>query len=75
VRLNAICKVGAAAPWKLSFSYGRALQAPALKAWKGSSSNIPAAQATLHHRAQCNSLAVQGKYSEAMETAVADARS
>src|SRR5216684_7172846 len=74
VRLNAICKAGAA-PWRLSFSYGRALQAPALKAWKGSSSNIPAAQAALRHRAQCNSLAVQGKYSEAMETAMADARS
>ena len=75
VRLNAICKAGAAAPWKLSFSYGRALQAPALNAWKGSPSNIPAAQAALHHRAQCNSLAVQGKYSEAMETAMVDARS
>jgi fructose-bisphosphate aldolase class I len=69
VRLNAICKADAA-PWKLSFSYGRALQAPALKAWKGSSRNIPAAQAALHHRAQCNGLAVQGKYSEAMETAI-----
>ena len=75
VRLNATCKAGAAAPWKLSFSYGRALQAPALKAWKGSPSNVPAAQAALHHRAQCNGLAVQGKYSEAMETAMADARS
>jgi fructose-bisphosphate aldolase class I len=74
VRLNAICKAGVA-PWKLSFSYGRALQAPALKAWKGSSNNIPAAQAALRHRAQCNSLAVQGKYSEAMETAMAAARS
>jgi fructose-bisphosphate aldolase class I len=74
VRLNAICKVGAA-PWKLSFSYGRALQAPALKAWKGSSSDVPAGQAALHHRAQCNGLAVQGKYSESMETAMAGARS
>ena len=72
VRLNAICKTGDA-PWKLSFSYGRALQAPALKVWKGSPSNIPAAQEALHHRAQCNGLAVEGKYSEAMETAKAAA--
>jgi fructose-bisphosphate aldolase class I len=74
VRLNAICK-GGAAPWKLSFSYGRALQAPAIKAWKGSSGNVPAGQAALHHRAQCNGLAVQGKYSATIETATADTRS
>jgi fructose-bisphosphate aldolase class I len=72
VRLNAICKAGNA-PWKLSFSFGRALQAPAIKTWKGSSSNVPAAQEALHHRAQCNGLAVQGKYSAAMEKAKADA--
>jgi fructose-bisphosphate aldolase class I len=65
-RLNAICRAGGA-PWKLSFSFGRALQAPALSIWKGSSTNIPAAQAALHHRAQCNSAAIQGKYSAQME--------
>jgi fructose-bisphosphate aldolase class I len=65
-RLNAICKAGEL-PWTLTFSYGRALQAPALKTWKGSSANVAAAQAALHHRAKCNSLAVQGKYVKAME--------
>lgn len=67
-RLNAICRAGDL-PWKLSFSFGRALQAPALKIWKGISRNVPAAQAALRHRAQCNSLAVQGKYSAQMENA------
>lgn len=67
-RLNAICRAGDA-PWKLSFSFGRALQAPALTIWKGLSSNIPAAQEALHHRAQCNSAALQGKYSVQMERA------
>jgi fructose-bisphosphate aldolase, class I len=65
-RLNAICKAGEL-PWTLTFSYGRALQAPALKIWKGSAANVAVAQAALHHRAKCNGLAVQGKYIEAME--------
>ena len=59
-RLNAICRAGGA-PWTLSFSFGRALQDAALKTWKGSPANVAAAQAALHHRAKCNSLAVQGK--------------
>jgi fructose-bisphosphate aldolase class I len=67
-RLNAICRAGDV-PWKLSFSFGRALQAPALKIWKGSWENVIAAQAALHHRAQCNSSAIQGKYSATMERA------
>jgi len=67
-RLNAICRAGGV-PWKLSFSFGRALQAPALKIWKGSPENVPAAQAALHHRARCNGLAIQGKYSATMERA------
>jgi len=65
-RLNAIGRT-AGAPWKLSFSFGRALQAPALSAWHGHPQNIPAAQAALYHRAQCNSAAVRGQYSPAME--------
>jgi fructose-bisphosphate aldolase class I len=65
-RLNAICQAGEA-PWKLSFSFGRALQDAALKAWHGSPANAAAAQAALLHRAKCNSLAVQGKYSEQAE--------
>jgi fructose-bisphosphate aldolase class I len=67
-RLNAICRVSDV-PWKLSFSFGRALQAPALKIWKGSQDNVAAAQAALHHRAKCNGLAVEGKYAEQMESA------
>ena len=58
-------------PWQLSFSYGRALQAPVLKAWKGDAANIGAAQKAFHHRAWCNSKARFGKYSEEMETAKA----
>jgi fructose-bisphosphate aldolase, class I len=65
-RLNAICKMSEL-PWTLTFSYGRALQAPALKIWKGVAANVTAAQAALYHRARCNGLAVQGKYIAAME--------
>jgi fructose-bisphosphate aldolase class I len=53
------------APWQLSFSYGRALQAPALHAWKGS--NVSAGEQALHHRSKCNSAACFGKYSAEME--------
>jgi len=67
-RLNAICQVPGA-PWKITFSYGRALQAPALERWKGSASNVAAAQAIHHHRAKCNGLAAHGKYSPAVESA------
>lgn len=67
-RLNAICSVSGG-PWKLSFSFGRALQAPALKLWTGSRDNVAAAQAALHHRARCNGLAVEGKYSKQVEGA------
>src|SRR5438046_6629050 len=58
-------------PWQLSFSYGRALQAPVLKAWKGETANVSAAQTAFHHRAWCNSKARFGKYTEEMETAKA----
>ena len=54
-------------PWELSFSYGRALQAPALKAWKGDASNLRAGQEALAHRARCNGAARYGNYSEEME--------
>jgi fructose-bisphosphate aldolase, class I len=50
-------------PWPLSFSYGRALQAPSLKAWKGATANVAAGQAALLHRARMNSLACQARYS------------
>jgi fructose-bisphosphate aldolase, class I len=58
-------------PWQLSFSYGRALQAPVLKAWKGDQANVATAQKAFHHRAWCNSKARFGKYTEDMETAKA----
>jgi fructose-bisphosphate aldolase, class I len=70
VHLNAMNTMGAQ-PWEISFSYGRALQEPALKAWKGSTKNITAAQTQLHLRAKCNGAARYGRYSEKMETAVA----
>ncbi len=55
--LNAMNRI-ANLPWQLSFSYGRALQAPVLKAWKGDTANISAAQTAFHHRAWCNSNAL-----------------
>jgi len=58
-------------PWQLSFSFGRALQAPVLKAWKGDAANAAAAQQAFHHRAMCNSKARFGKYTEDMESAKA----
>src|SRR5213594_4306382 len=60
-------------PWQLSFSYGRALQAPVVKAWKGEAANVAAAQQAFHHRAWCNSKARFGKYTEEMETTKAAA--
>ncbi len=60
-------------PWELSFSFGRALQAPVLKAWKGDSANVAEAQQAFHHRAWCNSKARFGKYTEDMEIAKAAA--
>ena len=66
--LNAMNRLGGA-PWELSFSYGRALQAPALKAWKGQAANGPAAQQAFWHRARLNGAARTGSYTEAMETA------
>ena len=57
-------------PWPLSFSYGRALQASALKAWGGSAENVEAAQAAFLHRARCNAAAAGGRYSAEMEELV-----
>jgi fructose-bisphosphate aldolase, class I len=54
-------------PWQLSFSYGRALQAAALKAWAGDPANAPAAQRALAHRAAMNGAARRGRYQPAME--------
>ena len=65
--LNAMNAKGAALPWPLSFSYGRALQAPALKAWRGQPGNVPAAQKALFHRAKLNGAACFGRYRTEME--------
>jgi fructose-bisphosphate aldolase class I len=64
--LNAINRLGPQ-PWVLSFSYGRALQAPALKAWNGDPANVEAGQSFLALRARNNSAAVAGRYSASME--------
>lgn len=56
-------------PWKLTFSYGRALQAAALKAWGGKSENVAAGQRAFTHRARMNSLACLGKWSAQHEKA------
>ena len=60
-------------PWELTYSYGRALQAPALKAWGGRTDNVPAAQAAYLHRARCNGAARSGAYTQDMEPAGASA--
>jgi fructose-bisphosphate aldolase class I len=54
-------------PWQMSFSYGRALQSPALKAWSGNKENFAAGQKAFYHRARCNGAARYGKYTDAME--------
>ncbi len=55
-------------PWAVAFSFGRALQQPALDLWHGDSSHVAAAQQALLHRAQCNRAARRGEYTTAMET-------
>ncbi|MGE4158496.1 MAG: class I fructose-bisphosphate aldolase [Planctomycetota bacterium] len=68
--LNAINACGPQ-PWPLSYSYGRALQDDALKAWKGQSANEGAGRNALLLRSKCNSAASQGKYSGSLEKAAA----
>jgi len=64
--LNAMNQIDGT-PWNLTFSYGRALQAPALKAWSGKDENISNAQESFMKRAKFNSLATKGEYSKDME--------
>jgi fructose-bisphosphate aldolase class I len=54
-------------PWQLSFSYGRALQAPALKAWGGRPENVEAAKRAFYHRAKMNGAARTGAYAPELE--------
>jgi fructose-bisphosphate aldolase class I len=65
--LNAMNAMGETHPWQLSFSYGRALQEPPLKTWKGDAANVGKAQAAFAHRARLNGAARYGKYTESME--------
>jgi len=65
-RLNAMNRMGGV-PWKLTFSYSRALQAAPQKAWSGKPDNVGAAQAAFTHRAAMNGLASKGKWSPDLE--------
>jgi fructose-bisphosphate aldolase class I len=68
-RLNAMnVRFKSRLPWALAFSFGRAIQQPALEIWHGEETNVLAAQQALYHRAKCNRAARRGEYSAAMET-------
>ncbi len=64
--LDAMNRIGGA-PWPLTFSYSRALQAVPLKTWRGNAGNVPAAQKAFHHRARMNSLAARGQWNRNLE--------
>jgi fructose-bisphosphate aldolase class I len=68
--LNAINRLSGPKPWKISFSYGRALQDPALAAWHGRDENRAAGQEALCLRARANAAACFGRYTDAMERTV-----
>jgi len=62
-RLNAMnVRFKSKLPWELSFSFGRAIQQPALSIWHGKETNVPEAQKALYHRAKCNLYARMGEY-------------
>lgn len=69
--LSAMNRANPELPWELSFSYGRALQAPAIKAWKGEQANVEAGQKALYHRAKMNGAARDGSYTPEMENEAA----
>jgi fructose-bisphosphate aldolase class I len=64
--LDAMNKIGGL-PWKLTFSYGRALQAAPQKAWSGKPENVAAAQRAFSHRAMMNGLASLGQWKQDLE--------
>jgi fructose-bisphosphate aldolase class I len=64
--LNAMNRIGGL-PWRLTFSYGRALQAAPLKAWSGKAENVAAGQRAFSNRARMNSLASQGEWKPDLE--------
>jgi len=59
-------------PWALTFSFARAIQDPAMKAWRGNTANVPAAQQALAHRAACNRAARRGRYDVARDAPATD---
>jgi fructose-bisphosphate aldolase class I len=69
--LSAINRLPGPRPWKITFSYGRALQDPALEAWHGRDENLKAGQQALAHRTRCNGAASLGTYTDEMEGASA----
>ncbi len=73
--MDAVARYGqkAGAPWQLSYSFGRGLQAAPQKAWSGKAENVPAAQKAFYHRAKVTSAARQASYSPAMEQELAGA--
>lgn len=70
--LDAMNKITGGMPWPLGFSFARALQDPALAAWRGEKANVTAAQRALHHRAWCNGAAREGLYTPEMEDVSAE---
>ena len=66
--LDAMNRIGSF-PWKMTFSYGRALQAAPQKAWSGKEANVPAAQKAFSHRARMNGLASLGQWTAALDKA------
>jgi fructose-bisphosphate aldolase class I len=69
--LSAINELDGRKPWKLSFSYGRALQDEAMELWHGRRENVAAGQHAFYHRAMCDSAAALGRYRREMESAFA----
>jgi fructose-bisphosphate aldolase class I len=66
--LSTINRLEVPKPWKLTFSYGRALQDEALEAWHGKQDNRETGQRAFAHRARCESAAALGRYTPDMET-------
>jgi fructose-bisphosphate aldolase class I len=69
--LNAMNAMDGTHPWELSFSYGRALQAPAIQAWGGKRENLEKGKKAFAHRSKCNGAARSGSYSEKLEKELA----
>jgi fructose-bisphosphate aldolase class I len=63
---------GTPLPWTVSFSFARALQDSAMRAWGGQPSGVAAAQEALLRRARCNSAAALGQYDDTMDAAPAE---